>query len=506
MKTVFCATYEGMDAKVVDIEVTLTKGLPSFSVVGDVSPSIKVDAKDRIKSALLSSDFKFPPKRITVNLAPSDDFRKHGSQFDLGIATTIILNTDEEDISSWFIFGELGLDGVVKENNQLYPLVLSLANQQLIKKAIVPYESLSKLSKIPNVEFYGVKTLKESVELLKNQNIATPSVAETKIQYPFYEIDTQKYYYLKEYDEDFLDVRGQEVAKRAALIAAVGMHNIIFEGSPGCGKSMISKRMRYILPPMREYEILDVAKLQVLDGREPTFKPLRPYRSPHHSSTSASIFGGGSHRAIIGEVGLAHGGILMFDELPHFSKKVLESLREPLEDKKIRISRVNSKVEYPADFLFVGAMNPCPCGNLLDENKECRCNEVEIKRYKNTLSDPFLDRIDISVVMQNVSSQDKPTLSSKQMHKRVLEAHIFAQSRGQGCFNAKIDDSDIDRFCAMQEDAKAVLDVAIKRFALSFRSIKKVQKVARSIADLNENELIQKADILESLSYRRRES
>jgi len=187
---------------------------------------------------------------------------------------------------------------------------------------------------------------------------------------------------MKEYTEDFIDVRGQEVAKRAVLIAAAGFHNIIFEGSPGCGKSMIASRLRYILPPMNESEILDVAKLEVLEGREPAFAPRRSMKNPHHSSTMGSIFGGGSHKAQIGEVGLANNGILFFDELPHFSKKV----------------------EYPARFLFVGAMNPCPCGNLLDENRECRCSDLEIQRYKNRLSDPFLDRIDLNVVMQSAST------------------------------------------------------------------------------------------------------
>ena len=227
-------------------------------------------------------------------------------------------------------------------------------------------------------------------------------------------------------------------------------------------------------------------------------------RSPHHSSTLASVFGGGSHKAQIGEVGLSHKGVLFFDELPHFSKNVLESLREPMQDNKIRISRVNSKVEYPADFLFVGAMNPCPCGNLLNESKECRCSELEIQRYKNRLSDPFLDRIDINVVMQSVSAEDKASHSSKELHKMVVQTHIFAKQRGQNSFNAKLNDSEIEKFCVMSDEAKGTLDIAIDRFDLSFRSIKKVQKVGRTIADLDSSEIIEKKHILEALSYRRR--
>ena len=201
---------------------------------------------------------------------------------------------------------------------------------------------------------------------------------------------------------------------------------------------------------------------------------------------------------------MAHKGILFFDELPHFSKNVLEALREPMQDGKIRISRVNSKVEYPADFLFIGAMNPCPCGNLLNENRECRCNELEIKKYKNRLSDPFLERIDINVVMQNVSATDKPSLSSKEMHKKVLQTHIINKERGQKSFNAKLNDKEIEKFCILDDEAKATLDMAVSRFSLSFRNIKKVQKVARTIADLDESKVIQKKHLLEALSYRRR--
>ena len=502
MKTVNCATYEGLDAKIVHVESTLTKGLPSFSIVGMASTAIS-EAKERSKSALLSNDFSFPPKRITINLAPSD-VRKEGSQFDLSIALLIALDSLEDDLSEWFVFGELGLDGAVKENIQLYPLMLSLANQKLVKKVIVPFASLKKLSKIPNIDFYGVKTLQEAIDLLKNQAIATPSLEQSSIEYPFYELQNEKYYYVKEYEDDFGDVKGQEVAKRAALISASGYHNIVFEGSPGCGKSMIAKRLRYILPPLSNDDILDIAKLQALDFTEPDFKPHRNMRSPHHSSTLASIFGGGSHKAQIGEVGLAHRGILFFDELPHFSKNVLEALREPMEDNKIRISRVNSKVEYPADFLFIGAMNPCPCGNLLNQNKECRCSDLEIKKYKNRLSDPFLDRIDISVVMQNVDAGDKASYTSKELHKMVVSSHIFAKKRGQKSFNAKLNDKEIEEFCLMDVDAKEVLDMAITRFDLSFRGIKKVQKVARTIADLDSSKLIEKKHLLEALSYRGR--
>ena len=370
MKKLLCATYEGLDAKKVDVELTLTKGLPSFSIVGSANALHASGSIERIKSALLSNEYKFPPKRITINLAPSDDFKKSGSQFDLSIALLLCVEKCKDDLSSWYVFGELGLDGSVKENIQLYPLILSLANQKLITKAIVPKESLEKLSKIPHIEFYGVETLAEAKAIFENLSSIEMNVSRSGIDYPFYEIDGERYYYMKEYEEDFKDVKGQEIAKRAALIAAAGFHNILLEGSPGCGKSMIAQRLRYILPPMCTGEILDVAKLDVLNMKDPLFAPRRPMVAPHCSSTSASVLGGGNGK--IGEVGLAHNGILFFDELPHFSSKILESLREPLQENKIRIGRINQRISYPTSFLFIGASNPCPCGNLLDEHKECR--------------------------------------------------------------------------------------------------------------------------------------
>ena len=291
MKKISCATLEGIEAKVVDVESTLTKGLPSFSIVGLASTDI-TEAKERVKSALLSNEYKFPPKRITFLLAPSE-ISKSGSHFDLCMALLILLNEEEKDFNDWFVFGELGLDGSVKENVQLYPLILSLANQNIIKKAIVPKEALPKLQKIPNIFFVGVSSVIEAVDLLKNQESLEIDSGSCELEYPNFELKGEKFYYTKEYKEDFIDVKGQEVAKRAAIIAAAGFHNILLEGSPGCGKSMIANRLRYILPALKTSEILDNAKLDVLEGIEPKFKPHRTFKSPHHSSTSASIFGGG---------------------------------------------------------------------------------------------------------------------------------------------------------------------------------------------------------------------
>ncbi|MEA2110575.1 MAG: YifB family Mg chelatase-like AAA ATPase [Campylobacterota bacterium] len=501
MKQLKCATFEGIEAVSVDVESTFTKGLPSFGIVGVVNTAIN-ESKERVKSALLSNEYKFPPKRVTVNLSPSD-IKKEGSQFDLPIALLIALNQDEVSLDDWYVFGELGLDGSVKENELFFALILSLTNQGVIQKAIVPQESMKKLSNIPLIQFVGVSTLNEAVAVLKEGEVEFTCKDETD-NFPSISIDDIEYFYMQNYQDDFIDVKGQELAKRAALIATAGMHNLLLEGSPGCGKSMIAKRLLNIMPPLQNREILEIAKLHVLEGKEPTFEPTRNFQSPHHSATNASIFGGGSHRAKIGEIGLANKGILFFDELPHFSKKALEALREPLEDRKIRIARVNSKVEYETDFLFVAAMNPCPCGNLLSKEKSCRCSDLEISRYKNRLSDPFLDRIDLYVQMQSVQSSDSSSLSSNDLHVKVIEAFKIQKLRGQSELNGRLSDSDIERFCIMSLEAKAILEKAVANFALSFRSIKKVQKVARTIADLSVSKEIEKSHILEALSFRRR--
>ena len=502
MKKLLCATYEGIEAQPVYVESTLTKGLPSFNIVGMANTAI-TESKERVKSALLSNDFTFPPKRITINLSPSD-LKKEGSQFDLGIALLIALDHTEVALDEWFVFGELGLDGSVKENVLLYALILSLVNHGGLSSAIVPKESLAKLSNIPGVTFYGIDHLNDALALLQSKTPQQHAQQSRSIEHLHQSINRTDYFYQHHYPVDFSDIKGQEVAKRAALVSAAGMHNILLEGSPGCGKSMIAKRLRYILPPVTDHELLDIAKLQSLEGKEPHFAPLRPYRSPHHSSTLASVFGGGTHRAEIGEIGLAHHGILFFDELPHYSKQVLEALREPLEDQKIRISRVHSKVEYPTKFLFVSAMNPCPCGNLFNKALACRCSDREISRYKNRLSDPFLDRIDLYVQMQPISPDDRSSLSSKDLHLKVIEAHSIQKQRGQSELNGRLSDAETEKFCIMSSEAQSILEQATIRFVLSFRSIKKIQKTARTIADLSRSEIIGKSHLLEALSYRRR--
>lgn len=496
-----CATLDGLSAKTIEVEATFTKGLPGFAVVGLASSDIQ-EAKERVKAALLTNDFIFPPLKITVNLSPSD-LKKSGTHFDLSIALLNALSKESIEEEELFVFGELGLNGRVKSSSTLFPIILSLKEQGVLKRAIVPQEAMQHLSHIAGVDFIAVETLNQAINLFKTKHF-TASSTQFSYQAKRLNIAEKEYYDNLDIEADFLDVKGQGVAKRAALISAAGMHNYLMEGNPGCGKSMIAKRLKDILPPLLEEEMLSIAKHQFLEGTVPDFKAKRPMRSPHHTATSASIFGGGSHTARIGEVALAHKGMLFFDELPHFSKNILEALREPLQDRRVNISRVNSKVEYEADIMFVAAMNPCPCGNALSKTRACRCSEQEVKRYKNRLSDPFLDRIDLFVVMQEVSIEDKKDVSSKELKSMVNQAFKMQKERSQERLNGKLKEDEVETFCTVSVDAQKILFTAIERFGLSHRSIGSIKKVARTIADLEQCHTIEKKHILEALSYRRR--
>ena len=482
-KKISSATLEGFVAKSVEVESSFTKALPGFSIVGLGSQSIQ-ESKERVKSALLNNDFEFPPLKITINLSPSD-LPKNGSHFDLPIALAILYHNKDIDLSEYLVLGELGLDGTLKDTNTIFPIILSLKP----KKVIIPLESAKKISKIPGIEIYAFSHLSEFEEFNPQK------IEKSEFEYEYIKIEGKKYYYLEDFKLDFKDVLGQNEAKEAALLSAGGFHNILFEGSPGVGKSMIINRLRYILPPMSIEEILEVEKLNLLDAKKSEFKPVRPFRSPHFSATKAAIFGGGSRGAKIGEIAFANKGVLFFDELPQFQKDVLENLRGPLQDKKMLISRVNAKIEYEADILFASAMNPCPCGNLLSLYKECRCTDLEIKRYKNKISEPLYDRIEI--YHQMLEDDDTSTISSKKMFEKVLIA--FEMQKGK--FNANL--SENYQF-NIENSAREMLNKAIKNFSLSKRSEFNVLKVAKTAANINKRDKIKKEDILKALKFRRR--
>lgn len=498
MKQLKCASIDGFEAISVDVESSFTKGLPSFSIVGLGNNAIQ-ESKDRIKSSLLTNDFKFPPKKITINLSPSE-IAKSGSHFDMAIALLIALQESKCDFENFYVFGELGLDGSSKDTKSIFALILSLAKQGKIKNVLIPIESIEKISSIPDINIFAVKNLKEAIEFFTSTEKEKYKIENGSFKYDYLTINDKKYYFQQHYPLDFFDIKGQDIAKKAALISAAGNHNIILEGTPGCGKSMIAKRVPYITHPMTLEEILEKAKLDSLQGKEPDFQPLRSFVSPHHSSTKASIIGGTK----VGELALSNNGIVFFDELPHFSKSLLESMREPLEDHYVLVSRVNTKIKYPTKFLFISAMNPCPCGNLLSKTKDCRCSDLEIQRYKNRLSDPFLDRIDLYVTMQEVSKDDVSNISSRDLHGIVKNVFIRQILRGQNNMNGKLTDIEIEKYCTLDDAANEILEKAITNFSLSFRAINKIKKVARTIADIENSKDIYSKHILEALSYRKR--
>ncbi len=500
INTLYCATMSYARAHIVEVEATFTRALPAFVIAGLPSSAIQ-ESKQRVQSALQNNGFSFPPLKITINLSPAD-LPKSGSHFDLPMALLVALQKAPLE-GKWFAFGELGLDGKIKHATSIFPLLLDIAILEPNAHVIVPKPNQELFSLIPNLNFYYVEHLKEALEII-TQKDPTPHAFKSQLDFECLEINNQKYYYVPTFDLDFSDVKGQESAKEAALIAASGMHNVIFEGSPGCGKSMIAKRMRYILPPSTLAEMIESLRLRILSQQESNYSPLRSFRNPHQSASKSSILGSThAHSPKPGEIALAHNGILFFDELPHFPKNILEALREPMENNKLVISRVQSKIEYPTSFLFIGAMNPCPCGNLLDPHKLCRCQEREINAYKNRLSEPFLDRIDLFVQMNPTQLEAKANTSSANYHSQMLQAFKMQKCRGQEKLNGKLQESQIEEFCILDQGAQALLDQATMRFGLSERAIHKSKKVARTIADLHQSPQIHKEHMLKALQFRK---
>lgn len=496
VKKLLCATRFGISAKIVQVEVTFARGLPSFIITGLAGNSIQ-EAKQRILGALANNNFESLNYKITINLSPSD-LNKNGSHFDLPIALLIAIYKQEIDLKNWFAFGELGLDGYIKDSNSIYPLLLEISKTHPNSNVLLPQEGEKLYSNVPNLNIYYASDLMQAIEVLKNpQNKAK----QYEFSFKSIEVDSKKYYFDENFELDFNDINGQVVAKRASLIAASGMHNIIFEGSPGCGKSMIAKRMRYIMPPVSFDEMCECASINALNNDARFYSPTRPFRNPHQSSSKAAILGSVvQNDAKPGEISLSHNGILFFDELLNFNRNILESLREPLENNELSISRVNIKITYPASILFIGAMNPCPCGNLYSINKACKCGDIAVRRYRANLSEPLRDRIDLFIKMEESKSEEK--VSSKELFNQVLGAFRMQKSRGQKNLNGKLSDSEIAQFCMIDDGVKATLEQATARFGLSYRGRQKSLKVARTIADLDNSSEIKKSHLLEAISYR----
>lgn len=492
----------GINSCKIEVEVDVTNSLPAMSIVGLPDSSVS-EAKERVHSAIKNAGFTFPTGKVIVNLAPAD-IKKEGTNFDLPIAIGILKEEGIQipDDSTVAYLGELSLDGSLRRINGVLPLVSGLKDAG-IKTVFVPEENAPEAALVQGMNVFGAKHLADIV------NHFTENPLENTI------IDINKY--LEEnantdYTFDFKDVKGQQKAKKALEIAAAGGHNILMSGSPGSGKTLMAKCMASILPPLELQEALELTKIYSICGLLDPKNPLmtkRPYRSVHHTASQNGIIGGGSNPKP-GEITLAHRGVLFLDELAEFPRQVLEVLRQPLEDGEVVISRAKNSIKYPAQFMLVGAMNPCPCGFLGDREKDCTCSEFQIQRYRSKLSGPLLDRIDLIVNVPrlttdeliNTKSESEP---SAKIRERVVKARKIQAQRyaGEGILtNAELSSKQIKKYCKLDEKTLEFLKTAAQKYQLSGRRYDRILKLARTIADLNSSENISFEHITQALQYR----
>ena len=503
---VITATTIGLNAYKIEVEVDFVNSLPNISIVG--LPDVAVnEAKERVRSAVKNSGFTFPSQRVVVNLAPAD-IRKEGTNFDLPIAVAILVQggfIKEEKIKDIAFLGELSLDGTLRGVNGILPLVTGL-KEIGIKKVIVPSINSKEAALANEVEILGANSLEDVVNHFSEE-------AEYKIKPTFIDISN----YLNEksvsdYTYDFKDVKGQQKAKQALEIAAAGGHNILMMGSPGSGKTLMAKCFASILPPLELQEALELTKIYSISGLLPADEPLiskRPYRSVHHSASAVGIIGGGSNPKP-GEITLAHRGVLFLDEMVEFPRNVLETLRQPLEDGKVAISRASTSITYPADFMLLGAMNPCPCGFLGDSEKQCTCSEFQIQRYRSRLSGPLLDRIDLQIEVPRLKPEELLNTKieaepSSEIRKRVIKARKIQAKRYLGTSilnNSELNSKLIKKYCQIDKISEDMLKTAIIKFNLSGRSYDRILKLSRTIADLSADENISQMHIAQALQYR----